>query len=63
MTSWLSTRGFIAGAFIGVMAAWDTLTVQQNIVQGAVTVITSAVFWGWVLTKLVGRWFAVPPKN
>lgn len=62
MTSWLSTRGFIAGALIGVMAAWDALTVRQNIVEGSVTVIASALFWGWILTKFAGRWFAVPKK-
>ncbi len=63
MTSWLSTRAFITGAIIGVMAAWETITVHQDLISATVTIVTSGVFWGWILTKFVKRWFAVPAAD
>lgn len=56
ITNWLSTRAFIAAALIGLMAAFPALE-GGNYFEASVTIISSGLFWGWVLTKWAGRWF------
>ena len=61
IASWLSKRGLIAASIVGVIAAYPALA-GGSYVEGAITIVVSGLFWGWILTKWCGRWFAGEKK-
>jgi hypothetical protein len=58
---WLSPRAFIVAAFIAGIQGAKTIETYgfgtEAVVSAIVETLVGGIFWGWVLTKFVPKYF------
>jgi hypothetical protein len=61
MPRWLNKRAVLIGVLFGGYGNFNSLSTSGYSTEGWVGVIVGALvgglFWGWVLTKFVPKWF------
>jgi hypothetical protein len=61
MSRWLNKRAVLIGALFGGYGNFNSLSTSGYSTEGWVGVIVGALvgglFWGWVLTKFLPKWF------